>query len=178
MLTIIDLFLNWWIRGAVTDACPSRIQLFFNFMQFPGKNDRDNRLAFPPLGLAPLPPCMENVGFATVFINTLLPPTNEVWSKVMFLHLCVILFTGWCWLPSMHHWSHDQGCGLHPGGLHPRGLYLGSLHPGGSASRGVCLQVGVCIQGRWADPYPDTMGYGQGAGGTHPTGMHSCWFYI
>ena len=24
----------------------------------------------------------------------LLPPANEVWAKVMFLHLCVILFTG------------------------------------------------------------------------------------
>ena len=23
-----------------------------------------------------------------------LPPENEVWGKVMFLHLCVILFTG------------------------------------------------------------------------------------
>ena len=23
-----------------------------------------------------------------------LPPANEVWGKVMFLHLCVILFTG------------------------------------------------------------------------------------
>ena len=46
-----------------------------------------------------------------------------------------------------------------------RGLHLGGLHPGrGSASRGV-----------WADPPPsDTVEYGQRAGGTHPTGMHSC----
>ena len=35
-----------------------------------------------------------------------LPPTNEVWGKVMFLHLCVILFT-WGGLP--------PGRGLHPG---------------------------------------------------------------
>ena len=35
---------------------------------------------------------------------------------------------------------------------------------GGSASRG-----------GWADPPPpDTTGYGLRAGGTHPTGMHSC----
>ena len=32
-----------------------------------------------------------------------LPPTNEVWSKVMFLRLSVILLTGW-------------GGGLHPWG--------------------------------------------------------------
>ena len=53
-----------------------------------------------------------------------LPPANEVWGEVMFLHLCVSLFTGG-WLPSMHHRSHDQV----PGG--------GGLSPwGGSASRG------------------------------------------
>ena len=27
-------------------------------------------------------------------IHIFLPPANEVWGKVMFLHLCVILFTG------------------------------------------------------------------------------------
>ena len=46
----------------------------------------------------------------------------------------------------------------------------GGLHTGGSASRG------VSIQGGWADPPPsDTTGYGQRAGGTQPTGMHSCY---
>ena len=38
----------------------------------------------------------------------------------------------------------------------------------GSTSRG------VCIQGGWADHPRDTIGYGQRAGGPHPTGMHSC----
>ena len=48
-----------------------------------------------------------------------------------------------------------------------RGLHRGGLHPGrGSASTG-----------GWADrPQSDTMGYGQRAGGTHPTGMHPCFF--
>ena len=69
-------------------------------------------------------------------------------AKVIFLHMSV---------------SHS----VHGGGD-------GGLHPGeGSTSR-----VGrVCIQGvGWADPHPpsDTTGYGQRAGGTHPTGMHSC----
>ena len=27
-------------------------------------------------------------------VNTFLPPANEVWGKVIFLHLFVILFTG------------------------------------------------------------------------------------
>ena len=50
----------------------------------------------------------------TAHITFILPPANEVWGTVMFLHLCVILFGGW--LPSMQHGSHDEG-GLHPGGL-------------------------------------------------------------
>ena len=73
-----------------------------------------------------------------------LPPANEVWGKVIFLHLCVILFTGrGGWLPSMYHGSHDQG-GLHLGGL------------------------GRPPRDTW-----DTMEYGQQVGGMHPTGMHS-----
>ena len=43
------------------------------------------------------------------------------------------------------------------GGLHP-----GGLHPGSGG--------GV----RQAPPPSDTIGYGQRAGGTHPTIMHSC----
>ena len=73
------------------------------------------------------------------------------------------VFTGVClsteggWLHSMHHRSHDQG--------------------GGSASRGVGLHGGL-RPGGWANPLPrdtwDTTGYGQQAGGTHPTGINSC----
>ena len=61
------------------------------------------------------------------------------------------------------------------------------IHPSVSHSvhRGVCIQ-GVCILGGWIcgvsasrgglgrPPPSDTTGYGQRAGGTHPTGMHSC----
>ena len=51
---------------------------------------------------------------------------------------------------------------------------------GRSASGGGGLHRGgvVCIQGGWADHAPppsDTTGYGQQAGGMHPTGMHSCY---
>ena len=71
-----------------------------------------------------------------------LPPANEVWGKVMFLHLCVILFTGG-WLPSMHHRSHDQGVR----GLDPRGSVSG-----GAACRGRV----VCIWGDGQTPPQDT----------------------
>ena len=78
----------------------------------------------------------------------------------MFLHLCVILFTGEGGLcPSMHHRSHDQG-GLCPGGvslsggLCPRGVSVqgGSLSKGGiSVQRGLCLgglcPGGLCLRG-------------------------------
>ena len=49
------------------------------------------------------------------------------------------------WLPSMYHWSHNRG--------------------------------GVCLWGLWGQTPRDawdTTGYGQQAGGMHPTGMHSC----
>ena len=48
-----------------------------------------------------------------IFHSKILPSSNEVWGKVMFLHLCVILFPG------------------------------GGLHPGGRSSFrwiGVCIQ--------------------------------------
>ena len=62
---------------------------------------------------------------AVFFSPILLPPANEVWSKVICLHLSVILSI----------WG-----GLVPGGV-----------PGGDP------------------PWTATA-----AGGTHPTGMHSC----
>ena len=68
------------------------------------------------------------------------------------------LFTRVC--HSVHRGVCIQGSGLHPGA---------GLHPGRSASRGV---------GQTPPPPPppqsDTKGYGQRAGGTHPTWMHSC----
>ena len=79
-------------------------------------------------------------------------------------------------LPSMHHWSHVRGGGLHPrGDLHPgegwsvsegRGLHLdgGGLQPGGA---GVFFQVRgsasggevVCIGGGGKTPLQGYTGY-------------------
>ena len=47
------------------------------------------------------------------------------------------------------------------------GLLLGDLHLGGGSTSGGGGEVGHT-------PPSDTTGYGQRAGGTHPTGMHSC----
>ena len=73
---------------------------------------------------------------------------KEVWGKVMFLHLCAILFTGagWGgWLHSMHHRSHDRGFCIQEGSIYGGMVRIqGSLHEGG-----VCIGVGGC-----ADPLP------------------------
>ena len=86
----------------------------------------------------------------------LLPPANKIWSKVIFSHLCVILFIG----GSASRGSASRGVCLQERGLHPWGVYLG-----GSASMGVGQTV----------PHLDTMRYGQRVGGMDPTGMYSCW---
>ena len=63
------------------------------------------------------------------------------------------------------------------GGVWPRGvsalggcLLLGGSAPGG----GVCSQGGVCSWGCLLPGGSFFLAYGQRAGGTHPTGMHSC----
>ena len=82
-------------------------------------------------------------------------------------HMMFFLFTGGLPLSSMHHWSHDHGICLWREGSLP-------LEGGGLPSQGVCLlggnlpSEGVCIK---ANPFPR---YGQLAGSTHPTRMHSC----
>ena len=58
----------------------------------------------------------------------LLPPANEVWGKVIFLHLFVILFTG----------GSAPGEGLLQGGACSRGS---------ACSRGCLLQGGACSWG-------------------------------
>ena len=58
---------------------------------------------------------------------------------------------------------------IHTGGL--RGSAFSGGGGGGSASR---WKRGLHPGGIGRTPPSDTMGYGQQAGGTHPTGMHSC----
>ena len=50
--------------------------------------------------------------------QTLLPPANEVWGKVIFLHLFVILFTGGrAWLQGGHAWLQGGVRGCRRGGM-------------------------------------------------------------
>ena len=77
-------------------------------------------------------------------------PANEVWGKVMFLHL------------SVSHSVHRGGCASqHAMGQTPPGQTPPGRHP----------HPGQTPPGR----HPlDTTVYGQQVGGTHPTGMHTC----
>ena len=106
-----------------------------------------------------------------------LPPANEVWGKVIFLHLSVILFIGG-WYPSMHcRWYPSMPCSRgvlsqhalqvvsqHPlqwgsalGGLlwgvcSWGGLLLGGSAPGAVCSGGVCSQGGLLRGDAWWRP--------------------------
>ena len=59
------------------------------------------------------------------WLSHLLPPANEVWGKVIFWHLFVILFTG----AGGHAWLG----GVHSQGVHAQGghAWLGACMPGG-----------------------------------------------
>ena len=94
-----------------------------------------------------------------------LPPANEVWGKVIFLHLFVILFTGGgvclsaCW--DTPPGPPPPGPATSPPGTSPP---PGSRHPPPGTPRN-----------RHTPPTTKHAGsYGQRAGGTHPTGMQSC----
>ena len=58
---------------------------------------------------------------------SLLTAANEVWCKVMFLHMCVILFTGGCLHPRGEVGqippSDITGYGKRADGMHPTGIH-------------------------------------------------------
>ena len=92
--------------------------------------------------------------------SSLLPPANEVWGKVIFLHLFLILFRG------EYLGRYPPGPGTPPGTRYtpppdqvhpPRTRY-----PPGRYTPSEAVHAGR---------------YGQQAGGTHPTGMQSCICY-
>ena len=99
-----------------------------------------------------------------------LPRANEVWGKVIFSEACV--------KNSVHRGGLVPGVGglvLGGGGSGPGGCLLprgglvlggGGSGPGGTCSWGVWSRGGV--------PGGDSPGTATAAGGTHPTGMHSC----
>ena len=86
-----------------------------------------------------------------------LPPANEVWGKVMFLHLCVMQFTGGgvsvpaCITGHMTRGSLSGGISVQGGSLSGGSLSKGGLCPGGLCSGGFCpvrsQSRGVSVQG-------------------------------
>ena len=66
------------------------------------------------------------------------------------------------------------------GRVYQGGAWQGGVHGRGIHGRGACVVGGMCGRGHayHAHPLPDTTAtaYGLRAGGTHPTGMHSCLF--
>ena len=98
----------------------------------------------------------DSVTFTSPFALTLsLPPANEVWVKIMFLHLSVILFTGGVSQHAMVRWCLPLDLG---GVYHPvQTPLVGRHHPRQIPTVGRLSPVEMTIE----------------AGGTHPTGMHS-----
>ena len=96
-----------------------------------------------------------------VFIDTYFYRPQRSWAKVMFLQVCVILFTGGGCLPQ---------CML---GYHPpppwEQMPPGSRHPPRADTPRE--QTHLLEQ---TPPGKQTTAYGKRAAGTHPTGMHSC----
>ena len=113
--------------------------------------------------------------FSVCFQNMLLP-SNEVWGKVMFLQV-FCLSTGGQGLASQHV-SQVTWLGVClQGGLHP-GEGVCIQGDWGSASRGLGRPERSAYRMVWGRPPIgdtwNTTAYGQPAGSTHHTGMHSC----
>ena len=117
----------------------------------------------------------------------LLPPANDVWGKVIFSEACVknsVHRGGSTWAgtsPQTRYtppWdqAHPPGLGTSPRDqIHPRTRYT-PLGPG-TPSRDQVHPSGTSTPRDQVHPPPGAVHaarYGQEAGGTHPTGMHSC----
>ena len=85
-------------------------------------------------------------------------------AKVMFLHLSVILFTGGCMPQCMMGYTHLVADTPSP----PGADIPGNRHPPGADTPHRSRPP----QGRHSSA--QFRRYGQQAGGTHPTGMHTC----
>ena len=84
---------------------------------------------------------------------SLLPPATKLGQGYVFTRVCDSVYRGGAW---------SGGC-----------LVWGVPGPGGAWSRGVSGPRGV--PGPGGSPGGDSPGTATAAGGTHPTGMHSCW---
>ena len=95
------------------------------------------------------------------FFSSYLPAANEVCEGYAFTGVCLFTGGGYVW----------RGRGVVVWGL----CMVGGMHGWGHAWRGRVHGQGHAWQGGMHG-VANTTGYGQWAGGTHPTGMHSCFF--
>ena len=72
--------------------------------------------------------CRPEVRCVHCVLLSLLPPANEVWGKVIFLHLSVILFTG---RGGEYLGRYTPRAGTPPTGTHPGRYTLRQVHPPG-----------------------------------------------
>ena len=109
--------------------------------------------------------------FTLYFFTISLPPANEVWGKVICLQVCVCPQGGACSCRGCLNpegGACSGGC-LLPGGVVPvlEGFMLrGASSQGGPAPGRWCLVLGGGLV--------ETPPTATAAGGTYPTGMHSC----
>ena len=99
-------------------------------------------------------PTHPNVASREVLSYLLYCRPQRSWGKFMLLHVSVILFTGGGVCPS--------ACWDTP--PRTRGRPPQARHPPGQTSPRADTPSAQCM-----------LGYDQQAGGTHPTGMQSCW---
>ena len=118
----------------------------------------------PPFWLAPR--------FCLYF--TLLPPANEVWGKVIFLRLFVILFTGGVCLSAF--WDTTSRKHTPPRSTHTPGKHTPpwEAHPPGSTPPPEAHHPPEKHTPSFGAEHAGR--YGQRAGGTHPTGMQFCFW--
>ena len=126
--------------------------------------------------------------FISCMVFELLPTANVVCAKVMFSQVSVILLTGgscmvlfggcaWFYAGGMCMVLCRGACVVLFGGH--AWFYAGGMR---GFIQGACVVLfggcvwfyagGACVV--FFSVFSDTMRYGQLAGGTHPTGMHSC----
>ena len=104
------------------------------------------------------------------------------WGKVMFLHVFVILFTGGRWYPSMHcRWYPSMPCSRSRGWYPSMPCRSPGPYPGGKLrglARGVSRPTPRGVSQHALGQTPPHTHMATAAGGTHPTGMHSCFLQM
>ena len=155
-------------------GCPGRVYAFPSVDRIP-----DTRLWKHYLSATTVADGDKYIGVQTWYelygTRKFLPSANEVWGKVISLHLSVILFTGRGGIPACIAGG-IPACLAAGGVLSQHALQQlegGACSQGRFCSRGVCSWGGSAPEGGSGGDPPRTA---TAVGGTHPTGMHSCFY--